>query len=108
MSEALFSTVAAARRLPMTDGKRYVRSFEHGSMYVEYYSPIGTDPQEPHRQDELYVVISGTGVFRYGAERVPFEPGTVLFAPAGAPHRFEDFSDDFSTWVIFYGPDGGE
>jgi hypothetical protein len=22
--------------------------------------------------------------------------------------RFEDFSDDFATWVIFYGPPGGE
>jgi hypothetical protein len=24
------------------------------------------------------------------------------------PHRFEDFTDDFATWVIFYGPEGGE
>jgi hypothetical protein len=23
-------------------------------------------------------------------------------------HHFENFSDDFATWVIFYGPDGGE
>jgi hypothetical protein len=27
---------------------------------------------------------------------------------AGKPHRFEDFTDDFGTWVIFYGPEGGE
>jgi hypothetical protein len=24
------------------------------------------------------------------------------------PHRFENFTDDFGTWVIFYGPEGGE
>jgi hypothetical protein len=24
------------------------------------------------------------------------------------PHRFEDFTHDFGTWVIFYGPEGGE
>jgi hypothetical protein len=28
--------------------------------------------------------------------------------PAGVPHRFVDFSDDFETWVVFYGPKGGE
>lgn len=24
------------------------------------------------------------------------------------PHRFIEFSDDFATWVLFYGPEGGE
>jgi len=32
----------------------------------------------------------------------------MLFVPAGVEHRFENFSDDFATWVIFYGPEGGE
>ena len=35
-----------------------------------------------------------------------------LFAPRGAdtqsPHRFEAFSEDFATWVVFWGPPGGE
>ena len=26
----------------------------------------------------------------------------------GVEHRFEDFSDDFAAWVVFYGPSGGE
>ena len=43
-----------------------------------------------------------------GEERVPFGPGDVLFVAAGAVHRFEEFSHDFATWVIFYGPEGGE
>ena len=43
-----------------------------------------------------------------GEERHPFNAGDLLFVPAGVVHRFEDFSDDFSTWVIFYGPEGGE
>jgi uncharacterized protein YjlB len=41
-------------------------------------------------------------------QTVSFEKGDFLFAPAGVKHRFEDFSDDFLTWVIFYGPEGGE
>ena len=32
----------------------------------------------------------------------------MLFVEAGVDHRFVDFSDDFETWVIFWGPDGGE
>jgi uncharacterized RmlC-like cupin family protein len=41
-------------------------------------------------------------------ERTPFRAGDVLFVCAGVPHRFENFSADFATWVFFYGPEGGE
>ena len=36
------------------------------------------------------------------------ETGEALFVPAGVEHRFEDFTDDFAAWVVFYGPEGGE
>lgn len=77
-------------------------------MEVEYYRPEGVDRQRPHDRDEVYVVIAGTGTFVKGENRHRFEPGQVLFVPAGVEHRFEDFSDDFATWVLFYGPEGGE
>jgi mannose-6-phosphate isomerase-like protein (cupin superfamily) len=62
----------------------------------------------PHTRDELYVVARGSGAFVTGSRRHPFGAGDVLFVPAGVEHRFEDFTDDFGTWVIFYGPEGGE
>lgn len=86
----------------------FVKVFQHGSLEVEIYRPIGVDRQTPHRRDELYAVVAGRGQFFCGGERRPFEPGEVLFVPAGAEHRFEEFSEDFCTWVFFYGPDGGE
>ena len=52
--------------------------------------------------------MHGRGAFTFGGERVKFGPGDVLFVPAGVVHRFEDFSDDFVVWVLFYGPEGGE
>jgi mannose-6-phosphate isomerase-like protein (cupin superfamily) len=82
--------------------------FSHGTLSVEIYKPEKTDLQKPHDRDEVYVVISGSGTFYNDGVRTSFQPGTFLFVPAGAEHRFENFSDDFSTWVLFYGPKGGE
>lgn len=96
------------RRLPGPAGARFVTLFRHGSLSVELYAPRGADPQTPHRQDEIYVVVSGRGTFVRGAARHPFGPGDLLFVPAGEGHRFEEFSEDLAVWVIFYGPDGGE
>jgi mannose-6-phosphate isomerase-like protein (cupin superfamily) len=53
-------------------------------------------------------VISGKGTFLRAGERVPFQPGTLLFVPAAMEHRFVDFTEDFATWVVFWGPEGGE
>ena len=82
--------------------------FEHGTLSVEIYKPLEMDNQQPHSRDEVYVVISGKGDFIKGEERMPFGPGDFLFVPAHMEHRFVDFSEDFATWVLFYGPEGGE
>lgn len=86
----------------------FLKVMKHGTMSVEIYRPVKTDLQTPHIQDELYIVISGRGDFLNNGKRVDFGPGDVLFVPAGVDHRFENFTDDFATWVIFYGPNGGE
>jgi mannose-6-phosphate isomerase-like protein (cupin superfamily) len=89
-------------------GARFTTLFEHGTLEVEIYAPQSVDPQQPHRRDEVYVVARGSGTYFNGIDRKPFQPGDLLFAPANTPHRFEDFTDDFAVWVLFYGPDGGE
>jgi hypothetical protein len=47
-------------------------------------------------------------VFFDGAGRQRIEAGSFLFVAAGQGHRFEEFSQDFVVWVLFYGPAGGE
>ena len=89
-------------------GELFATLFCHGSLEIEIYRPAGEDLQEPHSRDEVYVVISGSGFFVNGETRKPFEAGELLFVPAGTEHRFEEFSEDFATWVLFYGPEGGE
>lgn len=90
------------------DGEPFVVALAHGSMSVEVYAPRGHDPQTPHEQDELYFIHSGQGEFVLDGVRHPFAPGTVFFVPARVEHRFENFTADFATWVVFWGPQGGE
>ena len=82
--------------------------FTHGSLVVEMYKPEKVDLQQPHTRDEVYVIARGSREFINGDDRHAVVIGEVLFVPAGVEHRFVDFSDDFATWVIFYGPEGGE
>lgn len=90
--------------LPLPPGRLSRQAFETPDLELRHYAPRGADEQTPHDRDEIYVVIAGTGHYRRGDERVSFGPGDVLFAAAGEDHRFEDFSPDFATWVVFYGP----
>jgi mannose-6-phosphate isomerase-like protein (cupin superfamily) len=101
VDQALASVTASA-------DKRYGVLLEHGTLELGYYKPDGVDPQNPHDQDEIYIVMSGSGQFVVEDDRQPFQPGDALFVPASVDHRFEDFTDDFAAWVIFYGPSGGE
>jgi mannose-6-phosphate isomerase-like protein (cupin superfamily) len=108
LSAGVRITAAGALAQVPAAGKRVVALLEHGSLLAEMYAPRGRDPQQPHTRDEVYVVAAGHGTFVSGPERQPFGPGDFLFVPAGMVHRFEEFSDDFAAWVIFYGPEGGE
>ena len=38
-----------------------------------------------HGEDELFVILAGTGLYRYGQAEYPIGPGDLLGAPAGGP-----------------------
>ena len=97
---------AAAAQVPQ--GRRSAEILRHGSVEVRWYAPKGSDPQEPHDRDEIYIVASGHGMFVRGEERVAFCANDLLFVPARMEHRFVEFSAGFATWVVFWGPKGGE
>ena len=96
----------ALASIPATE--RYGEQIRHGTMSAGLYAPHQSDDQEPHDQDELYVVFRGSGFFRVEDERRPFGPGDLLFVEAGREHRFEDFTPDFAVWAVFWGDQGGE
>jgi hypothetical protein len=107
MTERMTPESALAAVAASDDGL-YGILLEHGTLELGYYRPRGKDDQEPHDQDEIYIVHTGSGTFQLGQERIAFAPGDALFVPAGAAHRFVEFTGDFGAWVVFYGPVGGE
>ena len=108
----LLARLPAAPTAAYPEGAPFACALAHGTMVVELYAPgsnaDGRDRQQPHLKDELYVVQRGQATLRIGAQWLDAAVGDVLFVPAGADHRFERFTPDFATWVVFYGPDGGE
>ena len=98
----------AIEQLKQEGEKPFVELMQHGTMTVVYFAPKKTDAQTPHQKDVLYFIARGHGEFNRNGEMIEYKAGDVLFVPANMEHRFENFSDDFATWVIFYGQCGGE
>ena len=107
-SSALLARIPGPRSSKWPDGERFVTAFSHGTMSVELYAPKGVDPQTPHSQDEIYFIQSGKGELVLNGMRHSCSVGDAFFISAGIEHRFENFSGDFTTWVVFWGPHGGE
>lgn len=104
----LIKVAQGMNSLPPAAAEQFIHMFEHGTMSVGLYAPRERDPQTPHARDELYIVQCGTGEFVRAGERRRFAPGDVIFVPARMEHRFENFTNDFAAWVLFWGPEGGE
>ncbi len=97
--------VAAAAAFHLPDGAttlftEHVR-VETMSLGTYCVAAGGVDDQQPHREDEVYVVMSGSGHFEAGERRVLVEAGSVLFVPAGEVHRFVDVTSDLTVLVVF-------
>lgn len=106
--DALLGTVPQPGSAQWPEGIPFARAMAHGTMSVEVFAPLGVDHQQPHDQDEIYIVVRGQSGFERNGERLSVQAGDCLFVPAGMPHRFVDIGPDFVTWVVFWGPMGGE
>ena len=95
-------------KLPITASEKWkqgvwdVEPFKKGNVSLVFFAPRGIDYQTFHDEDEFYFIARGTGDLIIDGERNLFEAGDVLFVVAKVPHHFENFTDDFATWAIFF------
>ncbi|MDI3420521.1 MULTISPECIES: cupin domain-containing protein [Streptomyces] len=86
----------------------YLQFLRERNMSVGLYALDAgeTDPQQPHHQDEVYFVASGRAAITVGTETTTVSRGSVVYVPAGVPHRFHHISEDLRVLVVFSPPEG--
>ena len=100
----------AGRYTPATGGEpnHWAEHLASGDLSVGTYSiPAGRlDDQEPHGEDEIYVVQAGAATVVTDLGTAEVGPGSVIFVPAGEQHRFTGVRGDLSLLVVFAPPYG--
>jgi mannose-6-phosphate isomerase-like protein (cupin superfamily) len=96
-----FDIEATKRRLSEGGGGYEVVHASPG-LEIGVYVLVAPEPdrQQPHRDDEIYVLLEGDGVLDVEGERVELREGQAVFVPAGAEHRFSAY-EHLSVLVIF-------
>jgi mannose-6-phosphate isomerase-like protein (cupin superfamily) len=101
--------VSAFHDLPAVSAERA----QSGKLYLEflrvpalsagvYLLPAGgTDPQKPHKEDEVYYVVRGSAMMRVGSEEQEIKAGSVIFVAAKVEHRFFDIREELEVLVFF-------
>jgi mannose-6-phosphate isomerase-like protein (cupin superfamily) len=98
---------AAMRRLQEAGGG-YEVVHESPGLEVGVYVLVAPEPdrQQPHEDDELYIVLEGHGTLEVEGSSAPLAEGHALFVEAGADHRFTGY-EGLSVLVIFSRPAAG-
>lgn len=94
--------VAAVKERLREAGGGYEIVHQSTGLEVGVYVLVAPEPdrQQPHEDDELYVVLEGTGVLDVSGEQVAVREGSAVFVEAHAEHRFTAY-EQLSVLVIF-------
>ena len=103
------SLEATRSELQARTGELYLEFLRRDSMSCGLYvlEPGADDPQEPHQEDEVYVVLAGRARLRLADQDRPVGPGSVLFVARTVPHRFHDVTERLSVLVFFAPAESG-
>jgi mannose-6-phosphate isomerase-like protein (cupin superfamily) len=96
-----FGVSSVVERLRATGGG-YEIVHESPGVELGVYVLVAPEPdrQQPHSDDEVYVVLEGSGGLEVEAESVPVAEGDAVFVEAGADHRFTAY-EHLAVLVIF-------
>jgi mannose-6-phosphate isomerase-like protein (cupin superfamily) len=94
--------IAAVRQRLADAGGGYEVVHESAGLELGVYVLVAPEPdrQQPHSDDEIYVVLEGSGVLEVEGREVPVHEGSAVFVEAGADHRFSAY-EHLSVLVVF-------
>ena len=95
-----FDIAAAQERLRADGGYEVIH--QSNGLEIGVYVLVAPEPdqQQPHADDEVYVVLEGRGTLEVEGERVELREGEATFVPAGAKHQFVGY-EQLSVLVSF-------
>ncbi len=101
MESHVFDVDAAKRRLQAAGGG-YEIVHQSPGLELGVYVLVAPEPdrQQPHADDEVYVVLEGSGVLEIEGAEHSLEVGQAIFVAAGADHRFTAY-EQLSVLVAF-------
>lgn len=95
----------AAGHFAVREGEpnQYREHFRVADLSVGTYCiPVGgKDGQDPHSEDEIYVVVRGRGRLMSETGETDVGPGTVIYVKAHEHHQFTEVTEDLSIVVVF-------
>ena len=96
-----FDVEGVKARLPAANGG-YEVVHESDGLEIGVYVLVAPEPdrQQPHADDEVYVVLEGRGVLEVEGKPVELREGHAVFVPAGAEHHFTGY-EHLAVLVIF-------
>jgi mannose-6-phosphate isomerase-like protein (cupin superfamily) len=99
-----FDTRDVVERLRAAGGG-YEIVHESPGLELGVYVLVAPEPdrQQPHEDDEVYVVLDGSGALEVEGERTDLSEGRAVFVPAGAEHRFVGY-EQLAVLVVFERP----
>jgi len=85
----------------------YLRFLREKTMSAGLYAldAGAVDGQQPHAQDEIYLVVSGRASITVGEETTAVARGSVVYVAAGTAHRFHHITEDLRVMVVFSPPE---
>jgi mannose-6-phosphate isomerase-like protein (cupin superfamily) len=97
--------IESTRRRLEEDGGGYEIVHESPGLEIGVYVLVAPEPdrQQPHADDEVYVVLEGRGVLEVEGDMIEVSEGKAAFVPAGADHRFTGY-EGLSVLVVFSRP----
>lgn len=94
------STTELVKQLRQGD-TNYLEVLSEESMSVELAHYPNPAPKNPHKEDELYFIISGSGMVHVGNETYAVDEGDMVYVEQGVEHDFFEIEDEIITLIVF-------